>query len=95
MAITKPSSTEADIRRRLQDERHLLVVSLDELRGELKASTDVRAIIDRRVRPILPLAVGGALATGFVLSGGIGASVRYALRRSRDGEVRRQLKKKG
>jgi hypothetical protein len=36
------------------------------------------------MRAKLPLLAGGALAAGFVLSGGIGAGMRFLARRSRE-----------
>ena len=40
------------------------------------------------LRAKLPVVAAGALAAGFVFSGGIGATMRLLMRRSREGEVK-------
>lgn len=85
MAVTEPRS-ESEFRQAIRQERHLLADSLDGLRGELHEATDLGG----KLGGVLPLAVVAALATGFVLGGGIGATVRLLLRRSREGKVRAQ-----
>lgn len=83
MAVTEPRS-ENEFRQAIRQERHLLADSLAELRGELHEATDLGS----RLGGVLPLAVVAALAAGFVLGGGIGATVRLLLRRSREGRVK-------
>jgi hypothetical protein len=73
------------LRRELAAERDRLVGALDDLRR----STHVTEGLRRQ----LPVAVGVAFASGFVLSGGIGAAFRLAFRRGR--ERRRPLAKLG
>jgi hypothetical protein len=85
MAVTEPRG-ESDVRQAIRQERHLLADSLDELRGELHEATDLGA----KLGGVLPLAVVAAIAAGFVLGGGIGATVRLLLRRSREGAVKAQ-----
>jgi hypothetical protein len=66
-----PEQVQADI----EAERDRLAGAVDNLRAEM----DVNA----KLRPKLPLAVAAALGAGFVLAGGIGATIRL-LAGSRD-----------
>lgn len=86
MAVTEPRS-EGDVRQAIRQERHLLADSLDELRCELHEATDLGG----KLGGVLPLAVLAALAAGFVLGGGVGATVRLLLRRSREGNVKARV----
>jgi hypothetical protein len=70
---------EATIRNELAVERAQLADALHDFRRE----TDVRA----QLRARLPLVLAGAFALGFVLSGGIGATMRLAFRRGREGRT--------
>ena len=74
------ATEEMEVREQIRKERTALADSLDELRGELGEATDVAA----RLGGVLPLAAAGAAGAGFVLGGGIGATVRYFMRRSRE-----------
>jgi hypothetical protein len=74
------ATEEMEVREQIRKERTALADSLDELRGELGEATDVGA----KLGGVLPMAIAGATGAGFVLSGGIGATVRYFLRRSRE-----------
>jgi hypothetical protein len=76
--------TTAELRRRIEQERNALASSVDSLRDEIKEATNVSA----KLRAKLPAAAGGALAAGFLLGGGIGATVRLIFRRGREGETR-------
>lgn len=75
--------TPPELRRELAAERARLVESMERLRGSL----DVGA----NVEPRLPLVLAGAFAIGFVLSGGIGATMRLLARRGREGRARARL----
>lgn len=79
MAVAEPRS-ELEVRNAIREERQRLAASLDELRGGLGRTADIRA----RVGSALPLVAAAAFGAGFVSGGGIGASVRYVLRRRRD-----------
>ena len=63
------ASTEQQLRRELHDEREQLAEAVGTLRAGLRAK--------------LPLVAGGALALGFVASGGVGATARLLMRRGR------------
>lgn len=73
--MTAPRTTD-DLKRELAAEREQLAASVDHLRGELGLAAKAKAK--------LPLLAGGAAAAGFVLSGGIGAAMRFLARRSRE-----------
>ncbi len=79
MAVTEPRSEE-EVRAAIREERQQLAESVEELRGELGEATNIRA----RLGANLLLVAGAALVAGFVLGGGVGATVRYVLRRSRE-----------
>ena len=68
---TDPRNSES-IRREIEHERNELARSVDQLRASVKEATDVRS----KVAAHLPVVAAGALAAGFVLGGGIGATVR-------------------
>ncbi len=63
------ASTEQQLRRELHDEREQLTAAVGTLRA--------------KVRSRVPLVAGGALALGFVASGGARATARLLLRRGR------------
>jgi hypothetical protein len=73
----KPSPTE-QARREVEAEREQLFQAVDQLRDEIK---DMKA----RLRRKLPFFAAGALAAGFFVAGGAGATARLLARRSREG----------
>jgi hypothetical protein len=76
------SRTTKDVRRELESEREGLAQAVDTLRAEVKEATDVSA----KLRGNLPVFAVGALGAGFVLAGGIGATMRLLFRRGREGK---------
>ena len=72
--------TPEQVRRDIEAERERLAEAVDDLRGEM----DVNA----KLRPKLPLAAAAALGAGFVVSGGIGATMRLLARRGREGKTK-------
>jgi hypothetical protein len=78
----RASETEA-VRQELASEREQLAEAVNRLRQ----SSDIGA----QVRKKLPLALLGAFAIGFVLSGGIGATARLIFRRGRERSPGRRL----
>ncbi len=74
------SRTPQDVRRDIDAEREQLARSVDELRSEIGRATDVAG----KLRGKLPLVAAGALGAGFFLAGGVGATVRLFMRRSRE-----------
>ncbi len=76
--------TAGDIKREIEQERNELARSVESLRSEIKQATDVRAHLSRH----LPIAAGVALGAGFLLAGGVGATVRLVFRRGREGSTK-------
>jgi hypothetical protein len=81
MAATNNRTTE-QVRLELESEREQLANAVDSLRAEVKDATDVRG----KLRSNLPVVAVGALGTGFVIAGGIGATMRLLFRRGREGK---------
>jgi hypothetical protein len=79
MATTNGRTPE-QVRRDIEAERERLADAVDDLRSEM----DVNA----KLRGKLPLAAAAALGAGFVVSGGIGATMRLLMRRSREGRTK-------
>jgi hypothetical protein len=79
-----PNRTTTDIRQEIETERTALADSVNSLRSEISEATNISA----KLRAKLPAAAGGALAAGFVLAGGIGATVRFVFRKGREGETK-------
>jgi actin-like ATPase involved in cell morphogenesis len=72
-----PSPTE-QLRREVEAEREQLAEAVDQLRAEI---TNMKANLRRK----LPVFAAGALAAGFLVAGGAGATMRLLARRSREG----------
>jgi hypothetical protein len=76
--------TSEQVRREIELEREQLADAVDSLRAGLDQATDVSGFIRGR----LPLVAASAVGAGFVLAGGIGATMRFLARRSREGQER-------
>ncbi|HZU21031.1 MAG TPA: hypothetical protein VE982_07405 [Gaiellaceae bacterium] len=72
--------TQEEVRKDIESERVELASAVDELRKSIGAATNV----GEKLKAKLPLVAGGAASAGFVLAGGIGATMRYFARRSRE-----------
>jgi hypothetical protein len=72
---TPPARTPEEVRQEIAAQRDELAGAVDAVRADFD--------ITRKVRANLPAVAGGALAAGYVLAGGIGATVRLVARRSR------------
>jgi uncharacterized protein DUF3618 len=79
MATSNGRTTE-QVRRDIEAERERLALAVDDLR----AGMDVNAKLKGKV----PVAAAAALGAGFVLSGGIGATMRLLMRRGREGRTK-------
>jgi hypothetical protein len=79
MATTNSRTTE-QVRRDIEAERERLGLAVDDLR----AGMDINA----KLKDKLPVAAAAALGIGFVVSGGIGATMRLLMRRSREGSTK-------
>jgi hypothetical protein len=75
--------TPEQVRLELEAERERLAQAVNTLRAGVKDATDVKA----KVRDNLPVVAAGALGAGFLLAGGIGATLRL-LFGSREDEAR-------
>jgi len=74
--------TTDQVRRDIEAERELLATAVDDLRAGIGEATDVSG----KLKKNLPVATAAAVGAGFVLAGGIGATMRYAARRGREGD---------
>jgi uncharacterized protein involved in exopolysaccharide biosynthesis len=84
MAVDVPATdTPEQVRAQIAAEREQLVAAVDEMR----AAADPTAVLKSK----LPLLAVGAFAAGFVLGGGIGATMRLAFRRGREGREQARL----
>jgi hypothetical protein len=72
-----------DVRRDIALEREQLAGAVDELRSDLDVTDMLRAK--------LPALAAGALGAGFVLFGGVGAAMRLAARRGREGKEKARV----
>jgi Protein of unknown function (DUF3618) len=81
MAVPSERTPE-EIRRELESEREQLAQSVDTLRVQVNELTDVSSKLEKN----LPAFAAGALGVGFVLAGGIGATMRLLVRRGREGD---------
>ena len=74
------SRTAEQVRREIETEREQLATAVDQLREGMDVTGAVRSK--------LPIVAAAALGAGFVLSGGIGATMRLLMRKSREGETK-------
>jgi hypothetical protein len=81
MAATNSRTTQ-DVRRDIAAERDQLAASVEDLRKGIGEAADVGA----KLRGKLPVVAAGALSAGFVLGGGVGATMRLFFRRGREGK---------
>jgi hypothetical protein len=87
MAAGTNSRTVEVVRRELESEREQLADAADDLRESVSKATDITG----KLRANLPAATAGALALGFLLAGGVGATARLIFRRGREGETKATL----
>jgi hypothetical protein len=72
--------TPEQLRREIESERERLAHAVDQLRDGVN--------VTGALREKLPIAAVAALGAGFVLAGGVGATMRLLMRRSREGETK-------
>jgi hypothetical protein len=84
MATTADGRTPEQLRGEIEREREQLARAVESLRDGLDRATDVNA----RLRSGLPVAAAAAAGAGFVLAGGVGATMRLLARRGREGGTR-------
>lgn len=81
---TRNGRSAEDVRRDIESERERLATAVEDLRSGIGEATD----IGKKLEGKLPLAMAAALGGGFVLAGGIGATMRLIMRRSREGHTK-------
>ena len=81
MTQTANNRTPAEVRKDIAEEREQLASAVEHLRDELGEATNVSG----KLKSKLPVVAAGAASVGFVLAGGIGATMRYFARRGREG----------
>ena len=81
---TRNGRSAAEVRRDIEAERERLAVAVDDLRAGLGDATNISA----KLKDKLPVATAAALGAGFILAGGIGATMRLVMRRGREGRTK-------
>jgi hypothetical protein len=81
------SRTLEQVRHEIEAERDQLADAVDSLRAGLGEATDIGA----KLRTKLPVVAAGALGAGFLIAGGIGATMRLLARRGREGRTKARL----
>lgn len=84
---TRNGRTAEEVRSDIETEREQLAEAVEDLRGGLAEVTDIGG----KLRAKLPVVAVGALGAGFMLAGGIGATMRLLARRSREGTTKAKL----
>lgn len=79
--------TPEQVRTDIESEREHLAEAVDHLRDSLGEATDISG----KLRSKLPVLAAGAASAGFVLAGGIGATMRYFARRGREGNEKARV----
>ena len=83
-AMARNGRTAAEVRKDIAREREELAGAVEELRGDLASATDVAG----KIRSNLAAAAVGAAGVGFVVAGGIGATMREGDEKARIGRFR-------
>ena len=79
-SAARNNRTPEQVRADIEQEREQLASAVEDLRDSIGEATNVGA----KVKEKLPLAAGAAATVGFVLAGGVGATMRYFARRGRE-----------
>ena len=87
--MTTPTNnrTPEQIRRDLEAEREQLADAVEHLRDSIGSAANVGG----KLKAKLPAAAAGAASLGFVLAGGVGATMRYFSRRGRESKERARI----
>ena len=83
MAEAKTRTPE-QVRADIAAEREQLADAVEHLRDSLGDATNISG----KLKSKLPIVAGAAASAGFVLAGGVGATMRYFARRGREGNER-------
>jgi hypothetical protein len=79
--------TAEQVKREIEVERGQLAGAVEHLRGEIGEAANISG----RLKSKLPVVAAGAASVGFVLAGGVGATMRYFARRGREGNEKVRL----
>jgi hypothetical protein len=77
------SRSPSELRREIESERERLADAVDSLRAGMN--------VTGTLRQNLPVIAAGAAVAGFVLAGGIGATMRLVFRRGREGTTKARV----
>jgi hypothetical protein len=80
VVVSAPPRSPEAIRAEIAQEREALVAATRGLEEEIASAKDINA----RLQPKLPLLAAAAVGLGFFLAGGIGATMRLLVRKSRE-----------
>ena len=80
---TPDARTPEAIQAEIAAEREQLAAAVESLRKGLNEASFLKG----KLRASLPAVAAGTFGAGFVLAGGVGATMRYFARRSREGAV--------
>jgi hypothetical protein len=72
------------VQHEIESERDRLASAVNDLRAGIDEATDIGAKLERN----LPVAVAAAAGAGFILAGGVGATMRLLMRRGREGKTK-------
>jgi hypothetical protein len=86
MARTNTRSPE-EVRREIAVEREQLADAVEGLRAGIGDAANISG----RLRERLPVVAAGAVGAGFVIAGGIGATMRLLFRRGREGKTKARM----
>ena len=75
------------VRRDIETHREELAGAVDALKRDIGEATNIGG----KMRANLPVVAGAALAAGFLLTGGIGATMRLLARRGREGREKARV----
>jgi len=84
---TTNGRTPEQVRLEIEAERQQLADAVEYLRDELGEATDITGKLSAK----LPVVAVGGVSAGFVLAGGVGATMRYFARRGREGHEKARL----
>ena len=79
--------TTAQVRSDIETEREQLAGAVEHLRDELGEAADITG----KLKSKLPIVAGAAASVGFVLAGGVGATMRLLMRRGREGNEKARV----
>jgi hypothetical protein len=76
-----------EVRREIAAEREQLADAVEDLRAGIGDAANIGG----KLRERLPVVAAGALGAGFVLAGGIGATMRLLFGRGREGKTKARM----